>query len=77
MRPWDGAATCGEQLVVKQVLKGGPRGMEPCWSSDWSAAAMGNPCGIRLGRTASMGGTPYGVGAESEHEGGADTGIMN
>lgn len=38
---------------------------------------VGSPRGIRLGRTASMGGTPYGVGAESEHEGGADTGIMD
>ena len=56
--PWRAACSGARRLVllpsvgthVEQCLKGGPHGMEPCWSSAWRAAACGKPTQDQFGK---------------------------
>lgn len=60
----EGWGSCAHGDLCRALLKDGPCGTESCWSSAWRAAAVGRPRGISLGRTASVGETSCGAGAE-------------
>ena len=71
--PWWGRRAGGAAHVGSSVLlKGGPHGMEPCWSSAGRAAACGKAKQDQMGKD-SICGRRGRAGAESAHGGAAET----